>query len=398
MTITIVDFANVVFEFLTDSTRLKGVAGFLGPTFGWRLPFLIVSVPALCCAATVLFTVQDPERGGMEQAFLEMKETMRNTMDENDDHMEFMPTSRTAQKETEMKQLNSTSASDDGNNFNTLTPLSPAGGRRRSNDSQQIKVGEENSCEKGPLRALKSSALQQFYRNAIQPTMKSMRVLLSTPTVTLSFLQGPPGCLPWGIVNTYLNDFLAEDRGMTVEFATFTILCFGIGNSLGLLLGGFCGQYLYSVDKRYPALLAGSTAILGCVPFWVLLNGVDNNTTIIPIATIAVTAGTASGIAGPIIKATLQNVTRPHMRGQAFALFNTFDDFGRGLGPVFVAKLITTIGGRTPAFNLGTAGWIVCGVLNLAIFFTAERDEQRSQAILSTNLNSKRDHAEDALL
>jgi hypothetical protein len=47
--------------------------------------------------------------------------------------------------------------------------------------------------------------------------------LLSCPTVLLTFLQGAPGCLPWGIVNSFLNDFLAEDRGMTVE-VSFVVL------------------------------------------------------------------------------------------------------------------------------------------------------------------------------
>ena len=26
----------------------------------------------------------------------------------------------------------------------------------------------------------------------------------------LVFAQGIPGCLPWGVLNTYLNDFLAQ--------------------------------------------------------------------------------------------------------------------------------------------------------------------------------------------
>jgi hypothetical protein len=41
--------------------------------------------------------------------------------------------------------------------------------------------------------------------------------LLSTPSVLLALLQGAPGCIPWGIVNAFLNDFLSQDRGMTVE-------------------------------------------------------------------------------------------------------------------------------------------------------------------------------------
>jgi MFS family permease len=49
----------------------QAVAGFVGPTFGWRLPFLIISIPALFCAGLVYGTVKDPERGVMEPAFFE---------------------------------------------------------------------------------------------------------------------------------------------------------------------------------------------------------------------------------------------------------------------------------------------------------------------------------------
>ena len=53
----------------------------------------------------------------------------------------------------------------------------------------------------------------------------------------------------------------------------------------------------------------------------------------------AIFAGIGSGVTGPIVKATLTNVTIPTSRGTAFALLNTFADFGRGLGPLFVAIL-----------------------------------------------------------
>lgn len=169
------------------------------------------------------------------------------------------------------------------------------------------------------------------------------------------------------------------------------ILCFSIGAFFGLTTGGIGGRYLYRIDKRYPALLAGFAAIAGCIPFWILLNGVHVDSTTpttiasrIYISVIAIITGTLCGITGPIIKATLQNVTPPNARGQAFAIMNTFDDFGKGLGPVFLAKMITTMGGRTIAFNVGTLGWVVCGILNILIYFTATSDEDRKVLHLQT--------------
>ena len=166
------------------------------------------------------------------------------------------------------------------------------------------------------------------------------------------------------------------------------ILIFGVGNFFGLVLGGTGGTYLYRRDKRYPALLAGCLAISGCFPFWVLLNSVHQGSNPLFVLVVALSAGLFSGGTGPIVKATLQNVTLPQARGQAFALFNTFDDFGRGLGPVFIAWLIVNFNGRTNAFNIGVIGWMLCGVMNLAMFFTVIKDEDRVQQILTANLSA----------
>lgn len=83
----------------------------------------------------------------------------------------------------------------------------------------------------------------------------------------------------------------------------------------------------------------------------------------------------------------MQNVTLPNARGQAFALQNTFDDFGRGLGPVFVAMLISNLGGRTIAFNISVIGWILCGIFNWLLYFTVEKDEADVQSRFAESLH-----------
>lgn len=193
---------------------------------------------------------------------------------------------------------------------------------------------------------------------------------------------GAPGCIPWGIVNTYLNDYLSSDRGLSVERATLVILVFGVGNFIGTSVGGLGSSYLYShFGPRYPAVLSSTTAIAGCVPMWGLVNldfdPKEDGGVHFVLGLISIMAGVFSGVTGPIVKSTLQNVTMPQMRGQAFALLNTFDDFGRGLGPAFVAWLIEKLGGRRMAFNVGICGWIFCGILNSMLFCTVEADEEK---------------------
>lgn len=307
----------------------QSIAGFIGPTYGWRLPFLIVSIPALVCAVLMVLTVQDPERGGMEKSVLDKRKAD-----------EGAPSSYTESSVSTQEQI--------------------------------VDVYIERVYESTTICG------QDWKAHG-----RTLRTLLTTPTVVLALMQGAPGCVPWGIINTFLNDFLSEDRGMTVEGATVVVMVFGIGNACGMLLGGTGGRHFYIKDPRYPPVLAGSMAILGCFPFWLLLNTVTADTSLIRIAVISILAGLGAGVTGPIVKATLQNVTLPTARGQAFALFNTFDDFGRGLGPLFVSLLITSLGGRTQAFNVGVLGWVLCGLLNMSMFFFVKKDEDKTQATLS---------------
>jgi MFS family permease len=44
----------------------QGAAGFLGPSYGWRLPFAVVAVPGLLVAWAVATFALEPKRGGVE--------------------------------------------------------------------------------------------------------------------------------------------------------------------------------------------------------------------------------------------------------------------------------------------------------------------------------------------
>lgn len=371
----------------------QGVAGFLGPTFGWRLPFLVVGVPAWIAAMLLAVCVSDPERGGMEPEHV--------TQEEENDH----------QQQQQHKRYDELPQFHGSNNSEERTPSPPTAGRNNQTETtgetrrktisriemspinldrnhRQIAVDvpytdkNEKSAElalehRSTLPGSENSSTHDTSDSYCSRYCATIRSLLSTPTLVLALLQGPPGCVPWGIVNTYWTDYMAVNRGMTVEAATLTVLLFGVGNFLGMLVGGHGGSYLYRKNPRYPAVLAGCMAALGCFPFWILLNRVSAQSSFWWVtAPISILAGLCSGVTGPIIKATVQNVTLPQTRGQAFALFNTFDDFGRGLGPKFVAVLIDKLGGRTPAFNIGVIGWMACGILNVCVTFTVERDER----------------------
>lgn len=57
-------------------------------------------------------------------------------------------------------------------------------------------------------------------------TMQQSLALLRVPTNLLVFIQGLFGCLPWGVLLTYLTDYLAQNKGLSVPTATVVSPCF----------------------------------------------------------------------------------------------------------------------------------------------------------------------------
>jgi MFS family permease len=159
----------------------QGVAGFLGPTWGWRLPFVVISVPALLCAALVLFTVQDPPRGRMEAAVL-TNATSALPSSASSLPVEMLPLQIDEEQATRRPSLC----------------------RDKADDGEE----EEDSPEIVSTETTHPPLLSYW---------KTFTSLVSTPTVLFTLLQGAPGCVPWGIINSFLNDFLSENRGMSVE-------------------------------------------------------------------------------------------------------------------------------------------------------------------------------------
>jgi uncharacterized membrane protein len=42
--------------------RTQSIAGFIGPTYGWRVPFVIIAAPSIFVIALVMLTMQEPTR------------------------------------------------------------------------------------------------------------------------------------------------------------------------------------------------------------------------------------------------------------------------------------------------------------------------------------------------
>ena len=51
-------------------------------------------------------------------------------------------------------------------------------------------------------------------------SVRKLKLLASNFSTVFAVLQGLPGSLPWGVLLTFLNDFLSQHKGMSVAQAT----------------------------------------------------------------------------------------------------------------------------------------------------------------------------------
>ncbi len=284
------------------------LAGFIGPEYGWRLPFIIVALPNIFLIALFWLTVKEPPRGITEDSLKDLIE------------------------------------------------------------SGQAYTGKIN---------------WSLYKE-----------IFTIKTNVLAFLQGIPGCVPWGVFFIFLNDFFAQDKGFSVESATLIVMAAGAACIAGGFFGGLLGNKLYNIKPIYLPLLCAVTTLAGIIPTAMLLNypsqaGAANPGMAAPLA-IAVVSGFLISVTGPNLYAAVLNVNTPETRGSIFSIFNLVDALGKGFGPVIISALIVGFG-RLAAFNIANLFWVVCGLLILGTVFTFPKDEAALSGMLSKRAQTMRD-------
>jgi len=207
----------------------------------------------------------------------------------------------------------------------------------------------------------------------------------------LIFLQAGFGCVPWGIISAYLNDYLAQEGGLEVLNATYVIMLFGIGAALGGIFGSVTGQFLQNKNRALLGIFMGATTILSIPPILALVLIPDGKKHLAVFFVLATVGGFLASPTGANIPAIVINSNTPETRGSALALFNMCNDVGKGLGPLIGAALIGVFGRRI-ALTIAITAWLPCGVLCLLLSITYPSDEDNMKGgIRSTTTDEERE-------
>ncbi|MBL8021835.1 MAG: MFS transporter [Leptospirales bacterium] len=103
-------------------------------------------------------------------------------------------------------------------------------------------------------------------------TLGDLKRVFSVPTNVLAIFQGIPGCVPWGLLFTYMVQFYEQGKGVHVDQATAIVAAFGVSTIFGVFIGGFIGKTLYLKKKTLLPIFCAVSILLGCIPGLYLVN------------------------------------------------------------------------------------------------------------------------------
>ena len=236
------------------------VAGFLGPLWGWRAPFVVVAAPSVGVAVLMLLTCPDPPRGGAEDAVVEVLEVEaeRAAAEEGEggggggggDEQR----TRVAGGGAAATAATAPAAAAAAAAAAPAPPSSaPAPAAARPHTHRHHTHRHHN--HQAHLVA-SASELHLAAPGGLAGVVAAARVL-AVPSGAAAILQGLPGSIPWGVVMVFMVDYLHAQQGLSVQFAASIGLAWGIGGAPGVLGGGWLGQSLH--DRVGPGAMPAAT-------------------------------------------------------------------------------------------------------------------------------------------
>ncbi|TGK64732.1 MFS transporter [Leptospira wolffii] len=208
---------------------------------------------------------------------------------------------------------------------------------------------------------------------SVRLTWKDIRNIFTRKTNIGIFLQGIPGCVPWGVFFVFLNDYYEFHYGLPKDKASALVIYAAAGIFIGTFFGGVIGQKIYDTKKTLLPIFCGACILTGIVPTVFLLHAgnIASSPFFIPVNILT---GIIISVTGPNVRALIMNVNPPKSRSSMFALYNLTDNLGNGLGPAMAALLLTILPDRTTAFTISILFWVPSGLSWLYILKNFKKD------------------------
>lgn len=192
-------------------------------------------------------------------------------------------------------------------------------------------------CLREPVRGGKEKVLQKMIASGTRYDKKlTWSQFVSSMTRNSSnfllILQGFFSNIPWGMMFVFLNDFLSQEKGLTVSDATFVVAVFGFGCAAGGIFGGYLGGLANRTNRSYLPLFMALTTYLGIMPFLALLNDPTYTHASWKPCFYAFAGGCFASMPSVNVRPCIINCNPPEIRGAALTAANLVINAARGTG------------------------------------------------------------------
>ncbi|KAL7541631.1 hypothetical protein ACHAXR_011083 [Thalassiosira sp. AJA248-18] len=254
-------------------------------------------------------------------------------------------------------------------------------------------------CVHEPVRGGKERVLREMLANGkkYDKTLTWSQFVSSMTNHSsncLLMLQGFFCNIPWGVMFVFLNDFLSQEKGLTVVDATFIVAVFGFGCAVGGILGGYLGSLASRADRRYLPLFMALTTLLGIAPFLALLDDPSyDHAGLIPCF-YAFAGGCLASMPSVNVRPCIINVNPPEIRGAALTAANLIINAARGAGPSFLTTMLMGVFGvnRASGFNIMIIlFWTITSIQLALLAKTLPLDQERMETELANYANASLD-------
>lgn len=192
-------------------------------------------------------------------------------------------------------------------------------------------------CLHEPIRGGKEKVLQKMIESGTRYDKKlSWSQFASSMTRNnsnfLLMMQGFFCNVPWGMMFVFLNDFLSQEKGLTVSDATLVVAMFGFGCAAGGIFGGYLGGMANRANRSYLPLFMALTTYLGILPFLGLLNDPTYTQASWKPCFYAFAGGCLASMPSVNVRPCIINCNPPEIRGAVLTAANLIINAARGTG------------------------------------------------------------------
>lgn len=208
---------------------------------------------------------------------------------------------------------------------------------------------------------------------------RGTRRVFASPVNRWLYVEEVFEILPFAVIATFLPDYLAQDRGFSVQQATWVMAAFGAAAIVGKLAGGYAGDLGLRRGAWTLPSVAAVSLVVATPLAWAVLGstGSPESGAPWPAIVLAAAVGMTAPLPKPLHTALLIEHNPAVVRGTALAWHRLAANLGQAAGPLAAAAAIAAWG-RRAALETTFISWLVAALCLAPVIRTLIRRAESS--------------------